>query len=106
MFQVSEGHLAASYIHPMMSALFRSNNPETISNVCNKLFDMGQIANDSRPDYISDVYNGGERQYTNPVGEIKIEGATKIGIVRDLYRMALFSKEALDQGKLKGVMAF
>ncbi|RCH87368.1 hypothetical protein CU097_006917 [Rhizopus azygosporus] len=84
-FQVSEGHLAASYIHPMMSALFRSNNPETIPHVCNKLFDTGQITNGSRPDYISDIYNGGERQYTNLVGEIKTEGATKIGIMRDLY---------------------
>lgn len=73
---------------------------------CNKLFDMGQITNGSRPDYISDVYYEGERQYTNLVGEIKIEGTTKIGIVRDLYRTALFSKEALDQGNLKGVMGF
>lgn len=67
---------------------------------------MGQITNGSRPDYISDVYYEGERQYTNLVGEIKIEGTTKIGIVRDLYRIALFSKEALDQGNLKGVMGF
>ncbi|PHZ07221.1 uncharacterized protein RHIMIDRAFT_250019 [Rhizopus microsporus ATCC 52813] len=105
-FPVSEGHLAASYVHPMMSSLFRSHSPETVPHVCDKLFDMGQITNGSRPDYISDVYYGGERQYTNVVGETKIEGATKIGIVRDLYRMALFSKEALDQGNLKGVMGF
>lgn len=65
--------------------------------------DMGQITNGSCPDYIPDVYYGSKRQYTKLVGEIKIE-ATKIGAVRGLYRMVLFSKEALGQRNVKGVM--
>lgn len=72
----------------MMQNSSKDTNVKNWLISCNKLFDTGQITNGSRPDYI-DVYNGGERQYTNPVGEIKIEGATKIGIMRDLYRMAL-----------------
>lgn len=67
---------------------------------------MGCITNGSRPDYIVEVYGNENNRYTNVIGEIKIKETRKKGITVDLYRIAIFCKEAMDKHNLDTVIRF
>ncbi|ORE00779.1 hypothetical protein BCV72DRAFT_325130 [Rhizopus microsporus var. microsporus] len=89
-----------------MNNLFRSSKEEAIPHVSNKAFSMGCITNGSRPDYIVEVYDNETNRYTNIIGEIKTKETRQKGITVDLYRIAIFCKEAMDKHNLDTVMGF
>jgi hypothetical protein len=69
--------------------------------------DEQDTLNKNRSDYKVNVYEAYNYSYTNVYGEIKPskDGSPPL-LVNDLYRVAIFSKDAVDKFNLKTVFGF
>lgn len=59
-----------------------------------------------RPDCTADAYDADGQHYKSVMGEVKLEKASKKTIKKDLYIVAVFTKDELCRKGLKGVLGF
>ncbi|KAG0757004.1 hypothetical protein G6F57_002552 [Rhizopus arrhizus] len=102
---ISENHLAASYIHPVMQSLFSIACNNKVSHCSNTLPEVDDTTG-KRPDYIVDVYERYQYAYSSCFGEIKIEKANETLKVLDFYRLAIFGRNAIESHNLNGIICF
>ncbi|KAG1521016.1 hypothetical protein G6F46_004969 [Rhizopus delemar] len=102
---ISENHLAASYVHPVMQSLFSTACNNKVSHCSNTLPEVDD-ATGKRPDYIVDVYERYQYAYSSCFGEIKIEKANDTLKVLDFYRLAIFGRNAIESHNLNGIICF
>ncbi|KAI8394038.1 uncharacterized protein BYT42DRAFT_487579 [Radiomyces spectabilis] len=105
---LSEAQLISSYIHPFMHGLLSAKKPAKVAHCSNIIPDEFDEAVD-RPDYKIDVYasSGYQFSYTNAYGEVKKHGnVSQTLLVKDFYRLCIFSKEAIDRYNLRNVLFF
>ncbi|ORX58333.1 hypothetical protein DM01DRAFT_1283801, partial [Hesseltinella vesiculosa] len=101
---ISESHLMSSYIHPMIQCIFDLNDDYKIAHRSNILEDENGL--DQRPDYVVDVYEDYRLSHQTCFGEIKPNGSPHTKTIVDFYRLAIFSKNTLEQHNLNGVVSF
>lgn len=65
----------------------------------NNLMKEATDTND-RPNYVADIYNTYEYNFTNVIGEIKTKNRPSHLVAIGFYHVAIFSKIVLDQHKL------
>lgn len=94
---LSEAHLSASYIHSFIHGLLPCKMPTIIAHCSNTVPDE-RPGSGNRPDYKVDIYTPGYKyNYTNMYGEMKpTVSMSPTLIVNDFYRLAIFTKNALD----------
>jgi hypothetical protein len=104
---LSEAHLAASFVHPFIHGLLSSKQPSKVAHCSNVVADENKDTN-NRPDYKVDIYAQEYRySYTNAYGEIKpSSNVSPTLLVNDFYRLAIFSKDAIDAFNLNQVLSF
>ncbi|KAG0735862.1 hypothetical protein G6F57_010181 [Rhizopus arrhizus] len=102
--RVSELHLSSSYIHTMISSIFRSSN---VIPHCSNLFPHEQTETKSkeRSDYVCDKYKNHEYDYSTLYGEIKTNENTS-NLNQGLYRLAYFTKNAIEMYNLGMCLSF
>ncbi|ORX47687.1 hypothetical protein DM01DRAFT_1396009 [Hesseltinella vesiculosa] len=84
---LSEGHLIASYVHPLIQSLLAVDSPSKISHCSNTQIATDDL--DQRPDYVVDVYQQYQFSHPSCFGEIKIKNTTDTLSQDDLYRLAI-----------------
>lgn len=102
--QISEMHLSATYVHPLVQCLL-ANDAETVAHCSNTMMEKNS-ENDKRPDYIADVYHRYNFSHSSSFGEIKIDNAPDTRKVLDFYRLAIFGKGAIEKHSLSGIVTF
>ncbi|KAI9022720.1 hypothetical protein CLU79DRAFT_750374 [Phycomyces nitens] len=102
--RVSELHLSSSYIHTVISSIFGSSD---IIPHCSNILPCERTEGKSkeRPDYICDKYTNQDYDYSTVYGEIKTSENTS-NLNQDLYRLAYFSKNAVDTYNLGMCLSF
>ncbi|GAA5817020.1 hypothetical protein MFLAVUS_010555 [Mucor flavus] len=98
---ISEAHLSASFVHPVIRSLFSS--PNDISH-CSNLHQTDL----NRPDYKVDKYTHYQYSSTPVFGELKTSAYssnTKL-LITDLYRLAIFMKNEIDEKNLRLTIGF
>lgn len=102
--QISEMHLSATYVHPLVQCLL-ANDAETVAHCSNTMMEKNS-ENDKRPDYIADIYHRYNFSHSSSFGEIKIDNAPDTRKVLDFYRLAIFGKGAIEKHSLSGIVTF
>ncbi|CEI96186.1 hypothetical protein RMCBS344292_10352 [Rhizopus microsporus] len=102
--QISEMHLSATYVHPLVQCLL-ANDAETVAHCSNTMMEKNS-ENDKRPDYIADVYHRYNFSHSSSFGEIKVDNAPDTRKVLDFYRLAIFGKGAIEKHSLSGIVTF
>ncbi|RCH98816.1 hypothetical protein CU097_015320, partial [Rhizopus azygosporus] len=59
-----------------------------------------------RSDYVVDACGADGQQYKSVISEAKLEKVPKNAIKKDLYRIAVFTKDELCNKGLKGILGF
>ncbi|KAI9473986.1 MAG: hypothetical protein EXX96DRAFT_621614 [Benjaminiella poitrasii] len=92
--RVSELYLSGSYIHNVISSIFRFSN--VVPHCSNILpYEKAETESKERPDYVCDKYVNHEYDYSTVYGEIKTKESTN-SLNQDLYRTVHFRKNAID----------
>ncbi|KAI8888565.1 hypothetical protein K501DRAFT_172649, partial [Backusella circina FSU 941] len=59
-----------------------------------------------RPDYTVDIYKSYDYAFTSVFGEGKVEASQEVDLIRDFYRLCLFSKPSVQQYSLDTCLFF
>lgn len=101
--RISELHLTSSYIHIIISSIFGSYN--SVPHCSNLLPCETATKSKERPDYIYDKYTNHEYDYSTVYGKIKT-GENTSSVNQNLYRLAYFTKNAIDTNNLEMTQGF
>ncbi|ORZ12399.1 hypothetical protein BCR42DRAFT_420540 [Absidia repens] len=102
---LSEAHLTSTYIHPFLHGLLSAKKPAKVAHCSNMVPEKFDDAVD-RPDYETDIF-GYRFSYTSAFGEVKKSSNISLTLlVKDFYRLCIFSKEAIDRYNLRYALFF
>ena len=88
--KMSEMHVQSSFVHNFVKSLFKPDeyhSPHCSNSICNMA--------STRPDYIVDVYESASDKFVNAFGECKPKRSFANDVVKDIYRLVLFSQVAM-----------
>ncbi|KAI8096143.1 uncharacterized protein BX664DRAFT_382639 [Halteromyces radiatus] len=111
MEEIKEHELCTRYLDPILCGLFDNPSDSVFfrwtdhSNLESK---KSALVSKRRPDSCIARLNGVKWDNTLAYGEVKCAGESDnlYGICKDTLRVGLFSKNALDVGKMKGILGF
>ncbi|ORE05596.1 hypothetical protein BCV72DRAFT_330492 [Rhizopus microsporus var. microsporus] len=89
----------------LCKALFSSDDPMAVPHSLDKAYSSGP-ATSRQPGYAVGIYNADGEQYKSVIGKVKQDKAVKHALKKDLYRIAVFTKDELCNKGLKGMLGF